>query len=174
MTIEHKLLHAIRNNDKKQIELIFEEVYYKYGKLVGYIISKYVPKREDIEELINDVFVNFSKVLFDIKLVNIKYYLITQAKNTALDFLRKKTNKINLVYEEEYVLNTVNHDNRIYYELIDNLLTILNEEEVNIIILHSVYDYSFVTIANKKKKPITTIKSIYHRALKKYKKRRGE
>ena len=42
MSFEKKLSKAIKHNNPYKIEQIFEEIYYEYGKLVGFIISKYV------------------------------------------------------------------------------------------------------------------------------------
>ena len=52
MSLENKLLKAINSNNPNKIESVFEEIYYEYGKLVGFIISKYISKKEDIEELL--------------------------------------------------------------------------------------------------------------------------
>ncbi len=80
MSFEKRLERAISNGDADKIEAIFEEIYLEYGKLIAYVISRYVAGKEDIEELTNDVFVNFSKVLFRIELTNIKYYLVHKPK----------------------------------------------------------------------------------------------
>jgi DNA-directed RNA polymerase specialized sigma24 family protein len=44
----------------------------------------------------------------------------------------------------------------------------LNNNEIDIIIQHSIYDYSFKELSLKYNKSINTIISIYHRAIKKY------
>ena len=59
MSLENKLLHAIKSKNKDKVENVFEMIYYEYGMLVTYIISKYVEKSEDVEELVNDVFIKF-------------------------------------------------------------------------------------------------------------------
>ena len=47
---------------------------------------------------------------------------------------------------------------------------VLSDEEINIIILHLIYDYTFKELADKYNKPISSISSVYSRALKKFKK----
>ena len=59
MSLERKLENALLLNDIQRIDLLFEEIYYRYGKLVGFVISKYVFVKEDIEESISDVFISF-------------------------------------------------------------------------------------------------------------------
>lgn len=171
MSLESKLAHAIQLNNQKKIDSVFEEIYYQYGNLVAYIISKYVNKLEDIEELTNDVFINFYKRCFNTTINNIKYYLITQAKNISIDFYRKKINKLDVVYDEEYLINQPSVDSyHKYNEIISEMSLYLNEFEINVILLHQYYGYSIVSIAEKYQKPTTTISSTYHRALKKMKK----
>ena len=42
MSLERKLERALSSNDIQIIDSVFEEIFYKYGKLVGFVISKYV------------------------------------------------------------------------------------------------------------------------------------
>lgn len=170
MSLENRLSKAIKQNNIYKIEQIFEEIYYEYGKLVGFIISKYVSKREDIEELVDDVFISFSKSMMKTKINNIKYYLVTQAKNTSINFINKKENKIEMIYDEIYLSNSTYEQSK-YYELIDEMKQVLTEKEINIILLHTIYNYSFEDISNKLNMPLQSIASIYRRAIKKFNKR---
>ena len=45
MSLENKLQKAINSKKPEKIEIVFEEIYYEYGKLVGFIISKYISKK---------------------------------------------------------------------------------------------------------------------------------
>lgn len=174
MNYEKEFTKAIKRNDVEKIEELFEKLYLDYGKLIGFVITKYVSRKEDVEELVNDVFLQFSKVLFNLKLENIKYYLVTCAKNAAINFLNRKDNKLLVEYNEEYVINTNESisDNTKYYELLHDMEKYLSLFEINIIILHSVYEYSFKELGVKYQKPASSINSIYHRAIDKYNKRR--
>lgn len=167
MLYEKSLARAIKKKNSIEIEKLFEQIYYKYGKLVGFVISKYVSNKNDIEELVNDVFLNFSRVLHSIRLDNIKYYLIVQAKNTAINFV-KKNSKMKVEYIDDWFEDINNNlDTFGMDSVIQNMKKCLSCEEIKIILLHSVYCYSFVEIAKKYNKPTTTISSIYHRAIKK-------
>ena len=169
MSYEKKLLSSIRRNDLAAIEKTFEQIYYEYGKLVGFVISKYVTNINDVEELTNDVFLKFSKVLYSIKLDNIKYYLVVLAKNAAINFV-KKNSKIKFEYiDDHFEDNIESNKESLMYEVIYDMKKYLTTNEINIILLHSVYCYSFVELAKKYDKPTTTISSTYHRAIKKMK-----
>lgn len=169
VSLEKKLRAAIKSNNINKIEIIFEDIYYEYGKLVGFIISKYVSKKEDIEELVDDVFINFFKVLYKTKIENIKYYLVTQAKNASINFINKKSNKIDYIYDESIIFNEIDNKSK-YYEIINEMKHYLDENEINIIILHTIYNYTFDEIASKLSKPLSSIASTYRRAIKKYNK----
>lgn len=171
MSLENKLQKAINSKKPEKIEIVFEEIYYEYGKLVGFIISKYISKKEDIEELVDDVFISFSKAMLKSDINNIKYYLVTQAKNASINFLNKKENKIDIVYDELYISSNTYEQSK-YYELIFELKQILTEKEINIILLHTIYNYSFDDISTKLNIPLQSIASIYRRAIKKFNNRR--
>lgn len=170
MSLEKKLSHAIKSNNRVTIDNVFEIIYYDYNKLVAYIISKYVNKLEDVEELVNDVFIAFYKTAFKSEIKNIKYYLIIAAKNASLDFYRKKSNKLDVVYNEENVFEYIESKESIYGDVLYEMKKVLSDEEINIIILHLLYNYTFKELATKYNKPISSVSSIYNRALKKFKK----
>ena len=99
---------------------------------------------------------------------NLKYYLLTIAKNNAISFLRKYSlsdELINLIpYEEDF------HSN----DLIEQLKEILSKDELMILIEHLIYGYSFKEIAIKNNVSINTITSKYRRTLIKAKNKLSE
>jgi len=169
MSLENKLIKAIKSKNPEKIENVFEEIYYEYGKLVGFIISKYVSKKDDIEELVDDVFLSFSKAMLKTEINNIKYYLVAQAKNASINFINKRDNKIEIVYDELYISNNIYTQSK-YYELVYEMEKILSKKEINIILLHTIYNYSFDDISKKLNIPLQSIASVYRRAIKKFNK----
>lgn len=167
LRLEDELKYALRSKNKKIINQVFEEIYYEYGHLVGFVISQYVNSKLDIEELINDVYLSFFNNLDNIKIKNIKAYLTTTAKNKAIDYLRKKNN--NYLLENDIIYKTED-DNSLYSITLKDMKNKLSDEEINIIIEHVVYDKSFKTIAKELNKPISTISTRYYQAISKYKK----
>lgn len=171
MDIEKRLKRAIESRNTDRIEKAFEQVYVEYCRLVGYVISKYVAKRNDVEELVNDVFLTFSKEMFRVQFFNIKYYLVTCAKNAAVNFVKRNSGK-ETVYLEDIRREDVAtiSDTAPFWELVNNLRTVLSEHETEVVVQHAVYGYSFVELGQKYQCPPTTVSSTFHRALKKYKK----
>lgn len=166
LNLEQKLKYALKSKNKNQINDVFEEIYYEYGHLVGFVISKYVSSKLDIEELINDVFLSFFNNLDKIKMKNIKAYLSTSAKNKAIDYLRK--NKNAYILENDLLMNMGSNDNTLYSLILNDMKKILTTEEIEIILEHIVYNQSFKTIALKFNKPTSTISTKYYQAIEKY------
>lgn len=73
---------------KMNKNILYEKYYKEYKNLVGYVISLYVNKKEDIEDLIDEVFFEFFNNYKNIK-INKKSYLTTISKNKAINFLKK-------------------------------------------------------------------------------------
>ena len=131
---------------------------------------QYIDNKLDVEELTQDVFVNFYNNILYIDIHNIKYYLVTSARNKALDYLKKKKDLLvlddKIIFEKEDIVNS----NIEYEEIIKKMKLFLNDFEIKIIIKHNINGDSFKQLAKEYKKPLNTILSIYHRALKKFKK----
>ncbi len=113
-------------------------------------------------------------MLCRIELDNIKYYLVVQAKNSAINFQKKNASSHDIEYIEEISLGDMDEDKTTFNCLIDDMRQYLTEYEINVILLHGVYEKSFVDIAKKYQKPVTTVKSAYHRAITKYRKARRD
>ena len=168
MNYEKELKKALKTNNRIALEKIFEDIYKEYHNLVKYIISKYEIDENNIEEILNDVFYNFYKNIFKTEMYNIKYYLVQTAKNLTINHLKKKKEEVS--FNEEIVLNEINtYNNTLYNEIIFDMKQKLSENEINIIILHDVYNYTFQELSKKYNKPSNSIKTLYHRAIKKFK-----
>ncbi|MDE5855882.1 MAG: sigma-70 family RNA polymerase sigma factor, partial [Anaeroplasmataceae bacterium] len=129
--------------------------------------SKYVERYEDVEELTDDVFIQFFNHLENLKPEKeIKYYLMTSAKNIAINFLKKQ--RYVEVIDEELVGNYVQVDTS-YAHLIKDWQQFLTQEEINLILNHVLYGFSLKQLAEKNNKSSNTVKSQYRRSIKKLK-----
>ena len=110
MKLETKLKHALRSKNEDKIHTIFEEIYVTFGKLIYFKILQYVPNFADAEELTQDVFVSFYNNIYYSEISNIKYYLVTSAKNKAIDYIKKKNFHYN-----NYPIISFSLDNRVIF-----------------------------------------------------------
>lgn len=98
---------------------------------------------------------------------NIKYYLLTSAKNIAMDFLKRK--RVEIIYDEN-ILNEELYECKHsieYKELLNKMRMHLNDLEFDLILKHNLDNVTFKELSTTYNKPLNTILSIYHRALKK-------
>ena len=165
LRVEDELKYALKTKNEKIINQAFESIYYEYCNLVGFVISKYVDSKLDVEELVDDVFVSLFNNLNRIKIKNIKAYLTTSAKNKAIDYLRKNNNSY--ILENDIIYK--HSDDNLYSIIIKDMKDKLSDLEINIIIEHVIYDKTFKVIAKELNKPTSTISTIYYQAIKKYK-----
>lgn len=166
---ESILKEALSSQDVTKINKVFEGIYYSYVKLVAFCIGKYTKNIEDIKDLTNEVFLRFFKNADKVD-NSIKYYLLNIARNITYDYLNKYNNIQQL---DEKLLNLSTTDSYAgYLNLLDDLNKVLTEREVKVIVLKAVEGYTFNEISEKLNLSLKNTISIYHRALKKYRKER--
>lgn len=164
MTLERKLKIALKSSQKDKIELVFNEIYHEYIKLIYFVVAQYVKSHEDIEELCSDVFLNFFNHLDTIEIKSIKYYLTTSAKNASINWLKK--NKI-VSYE---ISQTISEENKI---VCDFLKQYLSSDEEELIFEHLFLGKSLKLISKEKNINPNTLKSQYRRTILKLKEKVG-
>lgn len=175
MKVISELEKAVKNGDSKKIEKCFEYVYKAYANLIFVFISKYINRKEDIEELTDDVFIQFFNHLDNINFEkNIKYYLMKTAKNLTINFIKRNNIEKIFVDDNELMNYKVENDNNSYHHLINKWKRYLSIEEIDIILKHILEGYELKEIAKIKNKSPNTIKSTYRRAIKKLQKQKME
>lgn len=168
MSEERRLISVITRGNTEEISEFFELVYTKYRGLVAFVIAKFIQDDDIIKDLVHDVFVLFFENASNVK-TNIKSYLTSTAKNISLNYLRKKQKETE--FDENLYSIDEKNTNPSYQEIIAYLSHYLNEEELKIMLLHLIDDYTFKEIAKKLDIKENTAKSIYFRSLKKIERR---
>ena len=80
---------------KGDIKALEEIIRRKQGSIYS-IFAHLVSKKEDVSDLTQEVFLKFFNGLHKTEINNIKYYLVTTAKNIAVTFLRNKQQNFEL------------------------------------------------------------------------------
>ncbi len=166
MDNDSHLVKNLKSNDEAKVHHAFRCVYHKYYRLVCFCISQYVRSFDDQEEIADDTFIDLFQNIHRLDCnKNLKYYLLTIAKNNAISFLRKK-HQYELIPDE--LLKNIPYEDTFYSnDIINHLKKVLVKEELIILIDHLVYGYSFKEISENQQVSINTIMSKYRRALKK-------
>lgn len=175
--VEKKLKNAVYSKDINRINEAFNEFYNRYFKLIYYVISQYIDDKNDIEDITQEVFLKFFNNILNINVdKNVKYYLTTMAKNMSLNYLKSNNRKV--VYANDLILTIIDGQEQIekhlYNDIIDDLSKCLSELEVKIIVLHIIEGMKFKNISKQLNKSINSVITIYSRALKKFKSKKGD
>ena len=160
MNLELQLKNALKSNSIDNIHNVFSKIYSFYGRLVYFTIMKYVDNQSDIEELTQEVFVDFFNNL-DNKIYNIKYYLLTSAKNKAIDYLKSK--KHNIEYTDLSQFRNFEDDSisKNYENLLSAFKNYLSDLEIDILIQHIINDLTFKELSKSKFTSFINIKIDY-------------
>lgn len=152
----------------------------KYTKPVYNFVRHLVHSDNEAEDITQEVFIKIWKNLkkFSVSKSSFKTWLFTVARNTTIDFLRKRKNILfsDLENEEnEYSFaETIADENLLpdealqkiqNSEFLNKLLSRLNEQHRTILLLHYQEEMTFAEIGEILKKPLSTVKSYHRRAI---------
>lgn len=169
---DKNLIQQYLKGDEKALEILIK----KYLKPIYSFVYKNVGDAAQAEDITQEVFVKVWKNMkrFDQK-KSFKPWIFQIAKNTSIDFLRKKKSIPFSKFENEKGQNVLMESLSAESEnLIENLddknvvafvMKNLNDKEQKIITLRHSDGLSFKEIADVLKESINTVKSRYRRAL---------
>lgn len=159
-----KLMKAIKRDPEKGLRQFYE----KYARIIQTTAQVICRSTDKANEVVNDVLVKIWKLARTIgEIDNPEGWIYVITANTAKDSLRER----NLFPLNENIVASVDELQRVldrhsFYWMIKDL----SEIEQTIMIHKFVSQYTFQEIADELGKPLTTITSIYYRALEKMKK----
>ena len=156
MSISQKTIHAFIQGNQEAIGEVYEE----YKNLMYFVIASYISQPEDCEDVLNDAFIKAMEHRTDLQDPSkLKSFLTTIARNTALDFLKKKkesamSDLIDEIYGETDSYNVM-------LNLLEPLLT--NKETI-VVYYRAVFSYSWAEIVELTGIPKSTARMIYKSA----------
>ena len=117
------------------------KVYDEYKNLMYFIIASYISIPEDCEDVLSEAFIKAMDHRTDIKdPSNIKSFLASIARNTALDFIKK---------------------NKEYNAMLNLLEPLLTNKETIVTYYRAVFSYSWKEIVEETGIPESTARAIY-------------
>ena len=95
-----EIMLKIAGYDSTALELLYD----RYSPLLYALIKKIIPNHELADEILSEVFVITLKQIdqFDFKSSDVYTFLVTLARNKAIDSLRRKQGKEKRMYTEEF------------------------------------------------------------------------
>ena len=186
-TLLETLTHALGSGDAGAVDRAFEVIYNTYARSVAFVCGRYLEQDTDIQSVTNDVFISFfQRSPYVEEIDSLRAYLMQSARRAALDFLRAKnrrerglteltppdedTDPLTLIPDPD---GDVSSHAR-YRAMVDDLCATVGEENTEIILSHAVCGESFPAIALRLGKKENTVKTAYHRAIKRFRQEKGD
>ena len=162
--VDNQVLENLKSTSRKKMENAFNIIFNEYKGLVYYVSLKILKSKSDTEDITNETFLQFYKNKSKIHYAkNIKYYLLTTSKNLSSNLL-EKNKKEELLQDREVIEN----DEKDYFkDYVEKFKDFLSEEEIDIVIYHILYGFSFKDIASIRKVSVNVISSKYRRIIQK-------
>lgn len=130
-----KRLNAINSNTpQRKIDKLFEELYAEFSGLLGFILTSYKLSDDEIKDIINNSF--FKLYLNRNSVKNIKYFLITCAKNQAVNELNRKAKLLDLDDYIDYFSTLEEIENLDRKITVENIKKSLSEDDHKIFELY--------------------------------------
>jgi len=170
MIIKQKIVEKLKNRD----ESAFEHVYAQTKKGVYIVIFNIVKDHDITQDLMQDAYLKMLEKIGQYQpKTNFYNWLLMIAKNTAIDTYRREQKLIH--YDEvdyDQVLSSKD-DTPDQLDEFDRLLSVLTDDEKEIVLLRIVNEMKHKDIAKIVEKPVGTVTWLYQQALDKMKKVRG-
>ena len=181
------LTAALDSGDADAVNTAFEAVYHACAGSVAFVCARFLDNDADVQSVTNDVFVSFfQRAPYIEELDSLRAYLCQAARRAALDFLRSKNRRerrltdLTAPDEDTDPLTLVpDPDEEIpsharYKAMTADLCATVGKENTEIILSHAVCGESFPAIAARLGKKENTVKTAYHRAIKRFRKEKGD
>jgi len=171
---DQEIIERYRTGEKN----VFEQLIEKYTPLV-FNFAAHLAGRENASDIVQETFIKVWKnfMRFDPKKASLKTWILAIARNTAIDFLKKKKNilfsELTIELETEFA-ETIPDSELLPDEalarledasLLQKLLGELSPEYRATLVLHYQEEMTFEEIGKVLGKPLNTVKSYHRRAL---------
>ncbi len=150
----------------------FDEIYQLTYRKIFFVVLPILRDRSLTEDIMQDTYLKFLEKLYQYKATNSLAYILTIARNLALNEYNKRKREVKVVDSDMDQFCIADHieigiENK---ELIQSALDVLNDLERNVFILHTIEDLRHREIALILNKPLGSITWTYQQAIKKMRK----
>jgi len=164
MKLTAKEIEKIKSKDEKLIS----DLYYKYFRLVKYVVFCIVHNDSDADDITQDVFIKaFEKIHLYDSSFHFNSRITRIAKNEAHNFITKHPDQDISFDENVLIKNDVKNTTE---DLETKISKILDEEDFEIFKYHALLDLKFSEISQILELNLNSVLTKYYRAIKKIKK----
>ena len=142
----------------------FDNIYEEYFDRVYYKVLSVVKNNDDAEDICQETFISVYKNLSKFREEsNIYTWIYRIAINKTYDFFKKRKLEFEINDEVLSLPEDINFDAKV---ILEEKLKLISEKEKEIVILKDIYGYKLKEIAEMKSMNLSTVKSVYYKALK--------
>ena len=142
----------------------FDNIYEEYFDRVYYKLLSVVKNDDDAEDICQETFISVYKNLSKFREEsNIYTWIYRIAINKTYDFFKKRKLEFEINDEVLSLPEDINFDTKV---ILEEKLKLISEKEREIVILKDIYGYKLKEIAEIKNMNLSTVKSVYYKALK--------
>ena len=141
----------------------FDNIYEEYFDRVYYKVLSVVKNNDDAEDICQETFISVYKNLSKFREEsNIYTWIYRIAINKTYDFFKKRKLEFEINDEVLSLPEDINFDTKV---ILEEKLKLISEKEKEIVILKDIYGYKLKEIAEMKNMNLSTVKSVYYKAL---------
>ena len=142
----------------------FDNIYEEYFDRVYYKVLSVVKNDDDAEDICQETFISVYKNLSKFREEsNIYTWIYRIAINKTYDFFKKRKIEFEINDDVLSLPEDVNFDTKV---ILQEKLKLISDQEREIVILKDIYGYKLKEIAEMKNMNLSTVKSVYYKALK--------
>ena len=142
----------------------FDNIYEEYFDRVYYKVLSVVKNNDDAEDICQETFISVYKNLSKFREEsNIYTWIYRIAINKTYDFFKKRKLEFEINDEVLSLPEDINFDTKV---ILEEKLKLISEKEKEIVVLKDIYGYKLKEIAEIKNMNLSTVKSVYYKALK--------
>ena len=142
----------------------FDNIYEEYFDRVYYKVLSVVKNDDDAEDICQETFISVYKNLSKFREEsNIYTWIYRIAINKTYDFFKKRKLEFEINDDVLSLPEDINFDTKV---ILEEKLKLISEKENEIVVLKDIYGYKLKEIAEMKNMNLSTVKSVYYKALK--------
>lgn len=142
----------------------FDNIYEEYFDRVYYKVLSVVKNNDDAEDICQETFISVYKNLSKFREEsNIYTWIYRIAINKTYDFFKKRKLEFEINDDVLSLPEDINFDTKV---ILEEKLKLISEKEREIVLLKDIYGYKLKEIAEIKNMNLSTVKSVYYKALK--------
>jgi len=146
------------------VKMDFDSIYEEYFDRIYYKVVSVVKNESDAEDICQDTFISVYKNLEKFREEsNIYTWIYRIAINKTYDFFKKRKLEFEINDDVLSLPEDINFDSKV---ILEEKLKLLEEKEREIVVLKDIYGYKLKEIAEIKNMNLSTVKSVYYKALK--------